>query len=226
MDEKVREINIEEAMKHDPLVGSREMSSSTKKIEFDIGSLTKTEKRIWVKPTSKRKGHYRKIKGAKKVEEKKKEVWEKLSSDFISEEDTESKSGSLVPTYTDFKDGDMKLESLTGQIDILKLVKLDDLYYRESVSDIIDMDVVNQYVEWIKEGIMPPPITVIEDFRGRKETLNRRRVYAMRLAGIKSILAWQFYGNRRHIVENAIKIGEKVPLKVCKEVGVDISGDK
>ena len=42
------------------------------KIEIDMGSLNKTEKRIWVKPTSKRKGHYRKIKGAKKVEEKKK----------------------------------------------------------------------------------------------------------------------------------------------------------
>lgn len=39
------------------------------KIEFDIGLLQKAEKRIWIKATAKRKGHYRKIKGAKKVEE-------------------------------------------------------------------------------------------------------------------------------------------------------------
>ena len=41
------------------------------KIEIDITSLNKTEKRIWIKPTAKRKGHYRKVKGAKKVEEPK-----------------------------------------------------------------------------------------------------------------------------------------------------------
>ena len=35
-------------------------------IEIDITLLNKAEKRIWVKPTAKRKGHYRKIKGAKK----------------------------------------------------------------------------------------------------------------------------------------------------------------
>lgn len=40
-----------------------------KGIEIDIGLLQKGEKRIWIKPTSKRKGHYRKIKGEKKVEE-------------------------------------------------------------------------------------------------------------------------------------------------------------
>ena len=36
------------------------------KIEIAIGSLSKEEKRIWVKPTSKRKGHYRKVKEVKK----------------------------------------------------------------------------------------------------------------------------------------------------------------
>ena len=44
------------------------------KIEIDVGSLNKSEKRIWVKATSKRKGHYRKVKGAKKVESEKLEV--------------------------------------------------------------------------------------------------------------------------------------------------------
>jgi hypothetical protein len=34
-------------------------------IEIDLDLLTKAEKRVWIKPTSKRKGHYRKIKGAK-----------------------------------------------------------------------------------------------------------------------------------------------------------------
>jgi SPP1 gp7 family putative phage head morphogenesis protein len=44
------------------------------KIEIDMGSLSKSEKRIWVRPTSKRKGHYRRIKGAKEeVETKPKE---------------------------------------------------------------------------------------------------------------------------------------------------------
>lgn len=42
-------------------------------IEIDLGLLRKTEKRVWVKPTSKKKGHYRKIKGAKEIEKAKPE---------------------------------------------------------------------------------------------------------------------------------------------------------
>lgn len=38
-------------------------TSEVKKFEIDISSLQKDEKRIWIKATSKRKGHYRKIKG-------------------------------------------------------------------------------------------------------------------------------------------------------------------
>ncbi len=34
-------------------------------IEIDLDLLFKAEKRIWVKATSKRKGHYRKVRGAK-----------------------------------------------------------------------------------------------------------------------------------------------------------------
>jgi len=37
-----------------------------KKIEIDLGSLAKAKKRIWVKPTSKRKGHYREQKVGEK----------------------------------------------------------------------------------------------------------------------------------------------------------------
>ena len=70
MDEEIHEIDLKEAMKYDPLVGLREQSEYTKKFEIDIGSLNKTEKRIWVKPTSKRKGHYRRVKGVKEEVEK------------------------------------------------------------------------------------------------------------------------------------------------------------
>jgi hypothetical protein len=62
------------------------------KIEVDIGSLTKAEKRIWVKATANRKGHYRRIKGAKAAEPEKKSV-EKTITDYemtIRDQDYES----------------------------------------------------------------------------------------------------------------------------------------
>ena len=62
MDERIFKINIEEAMKYDPLVGN----GNVKKIDVDLRSLQKSEKRIWVKQTAKRKGHYRTIKCAKR----------------------------------------------------------------------------------------------------------------------------------------------------------------
>lgn len=46
-------------------------------IEIDIGLLTKTEKRVWVKQTAKRKGHYRKVKEAKKDVGEKDYWWRK-----------------------------------------------------------------------------------------------------------------------------------------------------
>ena len=39
--------------------------SKSEKIEIDLTTLHKGEKRVWVRPTTKRKGHYRKVKGAK-----------------------------------------------------------------------------------------------------------------------------------------------------------------
>ena len=78
MDEEIHEINLKEAMKYDPLV-CRKSSIYTKKIEIDIESLSKTEKRVWVKPTAKRKGHYRKVKGAKKVDKISEQIDKALS---------------------------------------------------------------------------------------------------------------------------------------------------
>ena len=61
------------------------------KIEIDMGSLIKTEKRIWIKPTSKRKGHYRKVKGVKKEVDKISERIDKI----LLIEDSQDKFGSL-----------------------------------------------------------------------------------------------------------------------------------
>ena len=46
-------------------------------IEIDMKKL---EKRVWVKPTATRKGHYRKIKGAEKIDEKPKSVFTDVES--------------------------------------------------------------------------------------------------------------------------------------------------
>ena len=80
MDAKIHGIDLKEAMKYDPLVGRREVKS-TEKIEIDLESLQKAEKRIWVKQTATRKGHYRKIKGAKEeVKEKPKSAISRIEA--------------------------------------------------------------------------------------------------------------------------------------------------
>jgi len=60
-------------------------ADEVQKIEFNIGSLSKSEKKIWVKPTSKRKGHYRKVKGA---EERKIDLRDGINNmDLITKDD-------------------------------------------------------------------------------------------------------------------------------------------
>ena len=43
-------------------------------IEIDTGDLAKSKKKVWVKPTAQKKGHYREIEVGKKSEDKKPEV--------------------------------------------------------------------------------------------------------------------------------------------------------
>lgn len=75
-----------------------------KKIEFDIGSLSKGERRIWIPATAKRKGHYRKVKGAKKVEE----IESVTLRDGINNMDLITKDDKVIDGILEFGEWDLE----------------------------------------------------------------------------------------------------------------------
>lgn len=191
MDEGIYKIDLKEAMKYDPLVGPRDPLESANKIEINVGSLSKEEKRIWVKPTSKRKGHYRRVKGAKKVEE----VAEKTKVSEMIQDNVKS-----VLTLNDLgikggaHDEDTYiLEFKNGDYGIFKKMASGRIFGEVStyeVNKIIDWDIVPETVsgdfgkgngsiqKWIENGVSPG-----DDTKLTEDDLNGlSKIYLMDMA--------------------------------------------
>ena len=58
-------------------------SFEAKKIEIDLGSLAKSKKRVWVKPTATKKGFYREQEVGRKTDPKSKEPWKIPVGKFV-----------------------------------------------------------------------------------------------------------------------------------------------
>lgn len=52
------------------------------------------------------------------------------------------------------------------------------------------LETTQQYIQWFREGLRPPPIYVVQTQTGKLSSLNRRRWLAAREAGIEEMLAW------------------------------------
>ena len=139
----------DEKINYDKFCGTSDEVEFTKdktnKIEINITSLAKTEKRVWIKPTSKRKGHYRKVKGAKKVDVEKPKV-SKMVPDSVEEIITLSDMGAMGGYH---QVNSFVLKFKDGSFAMYKTISEDAVFGEVSaykVSDIVGWDVVPETV--------------------------------------------------------------------------------
>ena len=69
--------------------------------------------------------------------------------------------------------------------DFRDVLKLEGLTYDQ----VVQMPSTQRYIKWAKEGLQPPPVTVVKRYDGRMVISNRRRVVAALEAGITRLPA-------------------------------------
>lgn len=89
-------------------------------IEINLSSLQKTEKRIWVKQTSSRKGHYRRVKGAKPEEDR--EAVETKTTKIITDYEQTIKDQTFESCAVFGSDGNLVFTK-DGEKDLIKFDK-------------------------------------------------------------------------------------------------------
>ena len=62
---------------------------------------------------------------------------------------------------------------------------------------VINTTETQQYIAWMRQGIMPPPVGLMRNDASRLTYLNRRRWLAARAAGVESWLAWYWGACRK-----------------------------
>lgn len=90
----------------------------------------------------------------------------------------------------------------------LQVLRIEDVTFNEDVHAPEIRASVAAYVRYIEEGFEPPPAEVIyNEPTGRLVTLNRRRVYAAKLAGRETFLAWVGGDPYESMIERARAFG-------------------
>lgn len=93
------------------------------------------------------------------------------------------------PLGTAMLDEFMKGNSRDADVSFLKEVDPNDLELTEAEDGVRKRQDYQDYVAWMKQGIEPPPIYVMEREDGKLNAVNRRRTLAAREAGI-NLKAW------------------------------------
>lgn len=76
-------------------------------------------------------------------------------------------------------------------VEQLQILEIDAVMFVENPSDPAIRTSLEAYVEYFNQGFEPPPANVVYNQpSGRLVTLNRRRVYAAKLAGRTHFAAW------------------------------------
>jgi hypothetical protein len=121
--------------------------------------------------------------------------------------------------------GTWRMDPFTTELEQLRYFDPNKLELTEGVKGIEGREDYQQYIKWAKEGITPPPVTVVAHADdGRLISSNRRRVAAARAAGLTSISAWYSPTlpngrplTHRDTVEAAVAAGKHVPTEVLKD---------
>jgi hypothetical protein len=119
---------------------------------------------------------------------------------------------SSMPAKSEFKPGTYMVDSdddYYSYVSVLMMLdpnKIDYTEKWESEEIVLQMPSTQQYIQWYKEGHMPPPITVVFNTTQEKYlSTNRRRLLAAREAGMKQIPVWVEIGKYNEVVEASKK---------------------
>lgn len=123
--------------------------------------------------------------------------------------------------------GTWRMDPNTGALEQLRLMDVNEITPMEPGDEVRGRDDYKQYVEWAKQGIQPPPITVVRGIEdGNWLSINRRRLMAAKESGQKTILAWVSDTDmetamptptHKSAVEQALKEGKPVPPEVLAD---------
>ena len=101
------------------------------------------------------------------------------------------KTNSLTPWTGEIPPlGTWKLDPFLSEFSVLTELPLADVEPLEPEGDIKCWPGYPLYVQWARDGLQLPPISVIRNKKGQLRSLNRRRVLAAKDAGLRTILAW------------------------------------
>jgi hypothetical protein len=99
-------------------------------------------------------------------------------------------------------------------VEQLQELRIEDVDFREDVHDPGVRLSIEAYVEYFRLGFEPPPADVVFNApTGRLLTLNRRRVWAAKLAGLKKFKAWVGGYPYEEMMQNAASRGLIKPVR-------------
>lgn len=142
--------------------------------------------------------------------------WEMTIRELIRFESLEpSSSGSnIAPPNTDPLPaiGSWRTPRLNPHwVEQLQILAIDDLMFVEDPFDPAIRRSVAAYVEYFEQGYDPPPANVVYNQPSKRlVTLNRRRVYAAKLAGRTHLAAWVGGDEYEDVVRRASRAGFRV----------------
>ena len=86
--------------------------------------------------------------------------------------------------------GTWRIDPELNELEQLRLFNVSELVSTEPEAGVRGREDYQKYLEWAKEGKIPPPIHVVRHIEGELRSTNRRRLMAANEAGVKQILGW------------------------------------
>lgn len=158
-----------------------------------------------------------------KVEGAVKKSLQMTTKEFIKDTEFGSRPNKIdEPSPNQYKDGDLMIDTYGEDPYVYELQHIDPHSVDVGLEgmtkeEAIKMPTTQKYIEWAKQGIEPPPITILSNVTTGKQTAtNRRRVIAAREAGVK-MPAFVEIGRRKEMIRAALAKGESVPAEVLAE---------
>jgi hypothetical protein len=148
---------------------------------------------------------------------------EMTTKEFIKDTEVGSRVSKVdEPSPNQYKDGDLMIDTFGEDPYIYELQHIDPRgvdFNLEGMTreQVINMPTTQKYIEWAKQGIEPPPITVVNNVvSGNFKASNRRRMIAAQEAGTK-VPAFVEIGRRKEMIKKALADGLPVPAEVLAE---------
>lgn len=97
-----------------------------------------------------------------------------------------------------------------GEISVLVEIPVEDFTSSEGDWDYaLRLPETLLYIQWQKEGLEPPPLSVVKTDKGNLVTQNRRRWLAARKAGIETLKCWYSPTHPEHCASPKWRVTEE-----------------